>query len=63
MGNEFEYIMSMSEKLTAGKWIVVVQKDIIEGNSAKQVVEQARAKYPNKELFVMKIPNNSNMLL
>jgi len=63
MVNEFEYIMSISKTLTAGKWIAVVQKDIIEGYSAKEVVKQARAKYPKKEPFVMKIPSNANMLL
>ena len=63
MVNEFEYVMSISEKLTGGKWIAVIQKDIIEGNSAKEVVKRARAKYPKKEPFVMKIPSNANMLL
>lgn len=63
MGNEFEYVMSISEKLSAGKWIAVVQKDIMEGNSAKEVVAKAKAKYPKKEPFVMKVPNNANMLL
>jgi hypothetical protein len=55
--------MTISEKLKAGKWIAVIQKDIIEGDSAKEVIKQARAKYPKKEPFVMKVPNNSNMLL
>jgi hypothetical protein len=63
VGNEFDYIMSISTKLCAGKWIAVVQKDVIEGNSAKEVVERARTKYPKKEPFVMKVPNNANMLL
>ncbi len=61
--NEFEYVMSISSKLNAGKWIAVIQKDVIEGDSAKQVIEQARAKYPKKEPYVMKVPNNANMLL
>lgn len=63
MGNEFEYIMSISETLKAGKWIAVVQKDIIEGNSAKEVFKQAKAKYPKKEPFIMKVPDNAVMLL
>ncbi|MDG6223680.1 MAG: hypothetical protein IAX21_09390 [Candidatus Bathyarchaeota archaeon] len=63
MGREFEYIMSISEKLTAGKWIAVIDKDIIEGDSAKDVVNEAKAKYPKKEPFIMKVPNNAVMLL
>jgi hypothetical protein len=63
MANEFAYVMSISDKLEAGKWIVVVDKDIIKGNSAKEVVAQAKVKYPKRELFIMKVPNNSNMLL
>jgi len=63
MGREFEYIMSISENLTAGKWIAVVNKDIIEGESAKAVVKEAKLKYPKKEPFIMKVPDNSVMLL
>jgi len=63
LGKEFEYIMSISEKLTAGKWIAVVNEDVIEGESAKTVFKQARAKYPKKEPFIMKVPNNAVMLL
>ena len=63
MSNEFEYVMSISETLTAGKWIAVVDQDVLEGDSAKEVVKQVRAKHPNKEPFIMKVPNNSVMLL
>ena len=63
MGNEFDYVMSISETLTAGKWIAVIDKDIMEGNTAKEVVKNAKTKYPKKEPFVMKVPNNSVMLL
>jgi len=55
--------MSISENLTAGKWIAVVNKDIIEGESAKAVVKEAKLKYPKKEPFIMKVPDNSVMLL
>lgn len=63
MGNEFDYIMSISETLKAGKWIAVIDKDIMEGDSAKEVVKQAKMKYPKKEPFIMKVPNNAVMLL
>jgi len=63
LGREFEYIMTISEQLTAGKWIAVVNKDIIEGDSAKTVAKEAKTKYPKKEPFIMKVPNNAVMLL
>jgi len=63
MGNEFDYVMSISETLESGKWIAVVEKDIISGNSAKEVFEKIRERYPNREPFIMKVPENSNMLL
>jgi len=63
LGKEFEYIMSISEKLEAGKWIAVVNKDIIKGDTAKEVFTKARRKHPKKEPFLMKVPDNSIMLL
>ena len=63
MKSEFDYVMSISEKLESGKWIAVVEKDIISGNNAKEVFEKAREKYPKREPFIMKVPDNANMLL
>jgi predicted LPLAT superfamily acyltransferase len=63
MKTEFEYIMSISEKLEAGKWIAVIKEDIIKGENAKEVFTKAKSKYPNKEPFIMKVPENANMLL
>jgi hypothetical protein len=55
--------MRISEKLEPGKWIVVVGKDIIKGDSAKELFKLAKEKYPQKELFIMKVPHNATMLL
>jgi hypothetical protein len=63
MSTEFEYIMSISETLKAGKWIAIVKREIIEGETAKEVFEDAKRKYPNREPFIMKVPDNSVMLL
>jgi len=63
MKSEFEYVMTISEKLESGKWIAVVKNDVITGSSAREVFEKARSKYPDKEPFIMKVPENSNMLL
>lgn len=63
MGTEFEYVMSISEKLEAGKWIAVVKRDIITGDNAKEVFTKAKQKHPDKEPFIMKVPDNAIMLL
>ena len=63
MGKEFEYVMSISEKLQSGKWIAVIDRDIIEGNNAKDVFTKAKSRYPKREPFIMKVPDNSVMLL
>jgi len=63
LGNEFEYVMSISETLESGKWIAVIDRDIIKGETAKEVFMAAKSKYPEKEPFIMKVPDNSVMLL
>ena len=63
MGSEFEYIMRISETLESGKWIAVVDRDVITGDNAKEVFEKAKARYPDKEPFIMKVPENATMLL
>lgn len=59
------YLMSMGDlHLYIGKWIAVVGKELVaSGTSGKEVFEEARRKYPNKEPFVMKIPADTVMLL
>ena len=63
MGKEFEYVMSISETLESGKWIAVIDRDIFKGDTAKEVFTEARTKYPKKEPFIMKVPDNAVMLL
>jgi hypothetical protein len=63
LGKEFEYIMSISETLEAGKWIAVVGVDVIKGDNAKEVFIKSKGKYPKKEPFIMKVPDNAVMLL
>jgi predicted LPLAT superfamily acyltransferase len=62
--SEFEYVMSVSKDLEAGKWIAVVGNEIVaKGTNAKEVFEQAKQKYPNKEPFIMKVPSDAIMLM
>lgn len=60
---EFDFIMSSSEDLTPGTWVAVVGEDVIEGENSKEVYDKVTKKYPNTEPFVMKVPDNANMLL
>ena len=62
--SEFEYVMSISKDLEAGKWIAVVGKEVVaKGVNAKEVYEQAKKAYPNKEPFIMKVPSDAVMLM
>jgi len=62
--SEFEYVMSVSKDLEAGKWIAVVGKKIVaKGSNAKEVYEEARLMFPEKEPFIMKVPSDAVMLM
>lgn len=66
MKSEYDYIMSISHELGQhlGEWIAVVGEEIVaSGESAKEVYDKAKAKYPDKEPFIMKIPKETVMLL
>ena len=66
MKSEYEYIMSISNKLGnyLGEWIAVVDNEIVaSGESAKEVYQKAKEKYPKREPFIMKIPKETVMLL
>jgi len=64
MRDEFEYIMSISEKLEAGKWIAVVgDKIVATSDKSKEVFDEAKRQYPDREPFIMKVPDNRVMLL
>ncbi len=64
--SEYEYLMAtpslISEHLE--KWMAVVGREVVAvGDSAKEVLAQARAKYPNKEPFIAKFPKDTARLL
>ncbi len=62
--SEFEYVMSVSKDLEAGKWIAVVGKDVVaKGLNAKEVYNEAKRKFPDKEPFIMKVPADAIMLM
>ncbi len=58
--------MSISDELGKhlGQWIAVVDNEIVaSGETAKEVYEKAKQKYPDSEPFIMKIPKETVMLL
>jgi orotidine-5'-phosphate decarboxylase len=62
--SEFDYVMTISEKLESGKWIAVVGKEVVaKGDEAKAVYEEARRKFPDREPFLMKVPSEAIMLM
>ena len=66
MKSEYEYIMSISDELGQhlGEWIAVVGEEIVaSGETAKEVYDKAKERYPDKEPFIMKIPKETVMLL
>jgi hypothetical protein len=63
MSKEFEVLMANNKQLEAGKWVAVIDNDIFIGNTAKEAYDEAKQKYPTKEIFIVKIPENKVMLL
>ncbi len=63
MSKEFEFLMANSRQFEAGKWVVIIDNDIIIGNTAKEAYNLAKRKYPTKEIFIIKVPENKVMLL
>ena len=62
----FEYVVSLGDKLGehVGKWIVVLDDDIVaSGENLREVYDEAKAKHPRETLFVMKVPADKVMVL
>jgi len=57
-------LVSEEFKNVGGNWIAIVDKKIVaKGSDAKKVYDIASNKYPNKEIFIGKFPENRVMLL
>jgi len=56
--------MSISESLEAGKWVAIIGNEVIAmGDSGKSVFEVAKKAHPKREPLIMRVPDNSIMLL
>ena len=66
MKTEFEYVLSLGDKLGdyVEEWIAVVDNKIVaKGSEAKQVFDAAKSTYPNKTPFLMRVPSDKVMVL
>ena len=66
MKSEYEYVMSAHDQLGEhlGKWIAVVNNRIVStGSNANQIYQEAKKKHPDKVPFIMKIPEETTILL
>ena len=63
MRDEFDYVMKIGEELEPGKWIAVVDEDMVIGETAKEVFDKIKERHPKNEPLIMKVPDNANMLL
>jgi hypothetical protein len=66
MKTEFEYVMSLGDKLGdyVEEWIAVVDNKVVaRGPEAKQVFDIAKSIHPKKTPLIMKVPSDKVMVL
>ncbi len=51
------------KNIKAGQWVVIIGDEIITGDSAKEVYAEAKHRFPTSEPFIIKIPEQSNVML
>lgn len=63
--DEFECLLSMPDLgKYVGKWIAIVDDKIVStGTAGKEVLKEARSKYPDRTPLIMKVPSQTVMLL
>lgn len=61
---EFDYLMNTIDiSKHIGKWIAVVDKHVVTGESGREAFDKAKEKYPDRDPLVMKVPTETVMLL
>jgi hypothetical protein len=63
--DEFECLLSMPNLgKYVGKWIAVVDDKIVSiGTAGREVLSEARSKYPDRTPLILKVPSQTVMLL
>jgi len=63
MNQSYNYFMSSNLEEYVGKWVAISNNKIIaSGNDVKKVINEAKAKVPNKRPFVSKVPEKTAMI-
>lgn len=67
MNGDYEWYLNADLDEYAGKWIVIVNKKVVEsGNNIKEMLEKARKTHPKTKPFLAKVPEKilvSNMII
>lgn len=63
--DDYDCLLSMPDLGTyVGKWIVIVNNSVIStGTAAKEVFAEAKRKYPDSKPLLVKVPQETAMLL
>jgi hypothetical protein len=55
--------LDVLKNIKAGQWVVVINNEIIVGKSAKEVYAEAKNRFPQSEPFLIKIPEQRDIML
>jgi len=60
---EFEFYLKADLSRYEGKYVVIMGEEVVStGTNAKQVLDEARKKYPQKRPFLAKIPREGILI-
>lgn len=61
---EFEFYVKADLSKYKGKYIAIVEDKVVaSGDNAKEVLDEAKRKFPNKILTIAKIPHEDALIL
>ena len=59
----YEWFLKEDFKNYAGKWLAIIDKRVVaSGDDVKQIIQQAKEKYPNKKPLITKIRDRLSIL-
>ena len=63
MESNYEIYLKTDLEKFRGKWIAICDKGIVAaGNNAKAVYNEAKSKFPNKKIMLVKVPEDEAMI-
>lgn len=64
MNENYEWYLSANLEKHVGRWVVIVNKRVVaEGNDIRRMLEDAKARYPNAEPLLVKVPTKETLIL